>query len=413
MDELLLKNFQLLLQKLRDVGEISEGKYLAVCPSKYGKKHHLKTYINEESIEFDCEEGCDDSSIIKGVGMEQYQFSVQREKQGPYPPQKNRKLAKIGSGKKVSWFSSKYSKEVLEVERYVYRNLDGEESFSILRSDPKDFRPLNPDGHLDLQGVQKIPYRLPELQAAIQQGNPVFLVEGEKDSNRGTEAGLCCTTFPGGAGKWRGEYAEYFFDADVLLVPDNDEAGLTGMKLIADELTSVASRVRVLELPGLSEKEDLSNWLSIPGNDKKKLMELVETKAWEWTSEILASKVNKGLEQHLKGGWVEPLPLPKSQPPPKTLDPEILPNPLSEFCRAAALENETAPEAIAGFLLAALGIITGTRLAIKPDPEKPSWFEYGVRSVALVMPVSSNKTAVFRSGLAPLKKFRYLRINFL
>ena len=101
----------------------------------------------------------------------------------------------------MSWFSSKHSKEVLEVERYVYRNLDGEESFSILRSDPKDFRPLNPDGHLDLQGVQKIPYRLPELQAAIQQGNPVFLVEGEKDSNRGTEAGLCCTTFPGGAGK--------------------------------------------------------------------------------------------------------------------------------------------------------------------------------------------------------------------
>ena len=135
-------------------------------------------------------------------------------------------------------------------------------------------------------------------------------------------------------------------------------------------------------------------------------MELVETKAWEWTSEILASKVNKGLEQHLKGGWVEPLPLPKSQPPPKTLDPEILPNPLSEFCRAAALENETAPEAVAGFLLAALGIITGTRLAIKPDPEKPSWFEYGVRSVALVMPVSSNKTAVFRSGLAPLEKIQ-------
>ena len=169
----------------------------------------------------------------------------------------------------MSCFSSKHSKEVLEVERYVYRNLDGEESFSILRSDPKDFRPLNPDGHLDLQGVQKIPYRLPELQAAIQQGNPVFLGEVEKDSNRGTEAGLFCTTFPGGAGKWRGEYAEYFFDADVLLVPDNDEAGLTGMKLIADELTSVASRVRVLELPGLSEKEDLSNWLSIPGNDKK------------------------------------------------------------------------------------------------------------------------------------------------
>ena len=101
----------------------------------------------------------------------------------------------------MSWFSSKHSKEVLEVERYVYRNLDGKESFSILRSDPKDFRPLNPDGHLDLIEVQKIPYRLPELKAAIQLGNPVFILEGEKDSNKETEAGLCCTTFPGGAGK--------------------------------------------------------------------------------------------------------------------------------------------------------------------------------------------------------------------
>ena len=104
--------------------------------------------------------------------------------------------------------------------------------------------------------------------------------------------------------------------------------------------------------------------------------------------------------------WPPANPLPKNEDPPPQLDPEILPNPLSEFCRAAALENETAPEAVAGFLLAALGIITGTRLAIKPDPEKPSWFEYGVRSVALVMPVSSNKTAVFRSGLAPLEKIQ-------
>ena len=56
--------------------------------------------------------------------------------------------------------------------------------------------------------------------------------------------------------------------------------------------------------------------------------------------------------------------------------------------------------------MADLGIITGTRAAINPDPRKPTWLEYGVGSVALVMPVSSNKTAVFRSGLGPLERIQ-------
>ena len=104
--------------------------------------------------------------------------------------------------------------------------------------------------------------------------------------------------------------------------------------------------------------------------------------------------------------WPDPLPLPKNPDPPLKLDPIILPNPLSDFCRYSAFENETAPEAVAGFLLSALGMVTGTRIVINPDPLKPNWFEYPIRSVALVMDISSNKTAVFRTGLAPLEKIQ-------
>ncbi len=104
--------------------------------------------------------------------------------------------------------------------------------------------------------------------------------------------------------------------------------------------------------------------------------------------------------------WPDPLPLPKNLDPPLKLDPNILPNPLSDFCRYSAFENETAPEAEAGFLLSALGMVTGTRIVINPDPLKPNWFEYPIRSVALVMDISSNKTAIFRTGLAPLEKIQ-------
>ena len=51
-------------------------------------------------------------------------------------------------------------------------------------------------------------------------------------------------------------------------------------------------------------------------------------------------------------------------------------------------------------------MVTGTRIVINPDPLKPNWFEYPIRSVALVMDISSNKTAVFRTGLAPLEKIQ-------
>ena len=47
--------------------------------------------------------------------------------------------------------------------------------------------------------------------------------------------------------------------------------------------------------------------------------------------------------------WPDPLLLPKNPDPPLKLDPNILPNSLSDFCRYSAFENETAPEAVAVF----------------------------------------------------------------
>ena len=75
---------------------------------------------------------------------------------------------------------------MIEVERYAYKDLDGALRFSVLRANPKDFRPLNPTGELNLKGVQIIPYRLPELQEAISAEKLVFFVEGGKRLRQGS-----------------------------------------------------------------------------------------------------------------------------------------------------------------------------------------------------------------------------------
>ena len=133
--------------------------------------------------------------------------------------------------------------------------------------------------YLSLQGITRVPYRLPELLAA----NPfawVFIPEGEADCNRLYGHGLVATTNSEGAGKWKDEYASYFQGRNVAVLPDNDDVGHRHSAQVAKSLIGVASSIRVLALPGLELKGDVSDWLDA-GNSIEDLLALVETTP-EW-----------------------------------------------------------------------------------------------------------------------------------
>jgi len=87
---------------------------------------------------------------------------------------------------------------------------------------------------------------------------------------------LDATTAAGGAGApWRPEYSETLRDADVVIIPDNDEPGRQHAAKIALALTGIAQRVRTVNLPGLPERGDVSDWLMNGGNAEQ-LYQLVE-----------------------------------------------------------------------------------------------------------------------------------------
>lgn len=111
-------------------------------------------------------------------------------------------------------------------------------------------------------------YRLPDVQQALADRRTIFVVEGEKDADRLASAGLIATTNREGAAKpeqkakWRSEYTAQLTGADrVILLPDNDAAGLSHMRNIASQLRGKVKDIRWLELPGLPEKGDVSDWL--------------------------------------------------------------------------------------------------------------------------------------------------------
>lgn len=188
------------------------------------------------------------------------------------------------------------------VKTYEYRDESKQLLYQVVRFEPKDFRvrrpnPKNPpdlDHRLDPndpddrkhwlspwgfgEDTRRILYQLPELldPAIIANGNPIFIVEGEKDADRLWQIGLPATTCALGADKWLPEYSDFLNDREVVILPDNDEQGKRHADKIAKSLWIVdPPSIKIVELPGLNEKGDVSDWLD-QGGTKQRLLALAK-----------------------------------------------------------------------------------------------------------------------------------------
>jgi hypothetical protein len=168
------------------------------------------------------------------------------------------------------------------VATYNYVDEQGKLLYQVVRFEPKDFRQRRPKGsgwEYSVKGTRLVPYRLPDLVAApLSRG--VLVVEGEKDADRAAGIGIVATTCAMGAGKWWPEYSEHFRGRSVYIVPDNDKPGREHAQQVALSLHGIAKNIKVVELPGVPEKGDLSDWLD-QGHTKAELGELVKA-ATEW-----------------------------------------------------------------------------------------------------------------------------------
>ena len=142
----------------------------------------------------------------------------------------------------------KISKQILERERHVmgkqiqdvykYLNKKNVLRYECVRYEDKSFayRRPNPDNEgeylWNLNGIKKIPYRLPDFLNK----ETVFIVKGEKDVDNLWRGGLPATCNPMGAGKWRPEYNKFFTGKNVVIIPDDDNAGWVHAQQVAVSL---------------------------------------------------------------------------------------------------------------------------------------------------------------------------------
>ena len=166
----------------------------------------------------------------------------------------------------------KRSQTTLEPAKYLakcydYYNKDGILTYQVQRFEPKTFRQRKPDGNggwiNNMNGVEALPYNLP---AIIQNPNKtIFIVEGEKCADKLISLGAVATTSHGGAGNWKPELNAYFKGRKVVIVPDRDDAGEKHASVVTNNLIGIAAEIRRLDLPGLTDKQDVYDWFSNGG----------------------------------------------------------------------------------------------------------------------------------------------------
>jgi 5S rRNA maturation endonuclease (ribonuclease M5) len=198
------------------------GGWMARCPSHEDSTPSLSVSEGTtQPVVLNCHAGCEPRAILAALDLAWADVCAEREA----PTQ-------------------------VKTEHYPYRDEAGELLYEVVRMPGKQFRQRRPDGDgwvWRLDGTRRVLYRLPQVIAAVADGDTVFVCEGEKDVHALERAGYVATCNSGGAGKWRADYDAVFTDADVVIIADKDEPGQRHARDVRDHLEPIASRIRIVE----------------------------------------------------------------------------------------------------------------------------------------------------------------------
>lgn len=286
----------------------AQGNYLCKCPAHDDSTAslHVKLGRNrkgQEIILLKCFAGCDREQIVSAMGLKMQDLTCEDrppwegpEESGAIKAAPRRNTQSIAESKQKAAAAPKekaadhgpkhieciypYRDEEgrLLYEAVRYRYQDGKKTFRQRRPDPE-----KPGNHLfNMEGVRLVLYRLPEVRAAIQAKQPIFIAEGEKDADNLAALSLCGTSSPMGAGKWgKGNYADSLQGAECYILPDNDAPGIAHARDIARSLQGKAAYVRILDIrriwPDMPEKGDVSDLIADLGAEaaKEKILQLM------------------------------------------------------------------------------------------------------------------------------------------
>jgi len=187
------------------------------CPHHEDRAPSLGVLPLPGSVSLTCFAGCDNADVVADLGLRMSDlFDNQRDTVYRYP-----------DGRKVtrSWNEKKRK---------------------------KDFFQSDNDGKSSL-------FRVAEVKAAVAAGQPVYLVEGEKDTLAVEAAGGVATCWAGGVAGWAHCDPSPLFGGHVGIIVDNDEPG---RKLAIRQTKTLDGKVKSLRFFQAKEGKDATDHLA-------------------------------------------------------------------------------------------------------------------------------------------------------
>lgn len=239
------KHTQTLLDRLVSVRPTSTG-WEASCPCRDDDRNPSLSVAegDDGKVLVHCHRGngCDVEKICSSVGLTTSDL---------WPP----KEPDVAKEKEKLTF----------VKSYDYVDENGNLLFQKVRyvnqHGVKTFRQRKPAGArgewtYSLGDTPKVLYNLPAVLKAVQEGAPIWVVEGEKDADTLIEMGAVATTAPGGAGKWLDIHTEALAGATIDIIADNDVPGREHAALVFAELEKAGCDVQAWVCPNVKDITD-------------------------------------------------------------------------------------------------------------------------------------------------------------
>lgn len=220
--------------------------WMALCPAHEDRNPSLCFSEGQGQALVHCHAGCETGEVLAALGLGM--GDLYDEPREPKDPE--------------HWLP----RDLEWVDSYDYCDEAGALVFQVIRArEPnakKAFIQRQPDRNSrsgwawnlrNLSPEQKaIPYRLPQVLAAIERGEPVWITEGEKDAEALVRAGVTATCNAGGASnpdhpKWTASHAAYLGGATVTVVQDKDSPGRAHGAAVVASLAGIAESVRLVE----------------------------------------------------------------------------------------------------------------------------------------------------------------------
>lgn len=312
-------------------GKRSGMKYQCKCPNHDDKKASLSiTGVDGRTLVY-CHAGCETSDVLSAVGLsiedlyEENKKSSYKSQNSPFTQQSIREYLlnlNLKDGKKV-------------IDVYNYTDESGKNLYYKFKTFPKGYRFVRLiDGNLiwemcegiyyetydgsnqyslnkkntkaiKVKETEMVLYNWPEIKKAKAKGKPIFIVEGEKDVETMKKIGLTAVSSPTGGGKgrkkWTDEYSQQLKGCDIIIFPDNDEAGLQHAETIKKSVLKYCHKVRQYVISD-KDKGDVSDWYeALSEDDKLKIKKIILDKVnalkpvvpWWYTLTTKSKTVNK------------------------------------------------------------------------------------------------------------------------